>query len=362
MRILILIDRDFAHRELTHVRMILIGLVDTGVMPIVALPEDMRHEFEQIPGATLLGYRDRGSVWTRTLRARELVDQIEPEQRKQLIVHSIGSRGFQFAAELSHLLGAPLVLDVHSRDAVNNAVGIINERSGYCIGIAPSPTLARAIIAAGAAPAVIREIPWGVMGGEVHGDDGQNETAGLILAGSGNDRTAWEAVIRALAQVASRREDFVILADADATERASISKIVSSLGLTPLFSRIPKLEADRDVVLRADLLLLPEAEGVTRSLVLDAMSTGMAVVTAEDRDVPALCDHTIARICSPEATEWAGAIESLLENRAEQRSLGTAARAYVSENHRPSKYISSLVDAYEWLVGNDSIPIASKES
>ena len=111
-----------------------------------------------------------------------------------------------------------------------------------------------------------------------------------------------------------------------------------------------------------DLLLLPEAEGVTRSLVLDAMSTGMAVVTAEDRDVPALCDHTIARICSPEATEWAGAIESLLENRAEQRSLGTAARAYVSENHRPSKYISSLVDAYEWLVGNDSIPIASKES
>lgn len=331
-------------------------------MPIVALPEDMRHEMEQIPGATLLGYRDRGAVWTRTLRARELVDQIVPDQKKALIVHSIGSRSFQFAAEVSQQLGAPLVLDVHCRDAVNNAAGIINERSGDCMGIAPSSSLARAIVAAGAAPAAIREVSWGVMGGDSRWDEEQSGTAGLILAGSGNDRAAWEAVVRALAQVASRREDFVILADADATERSSISKTVSSLGLTPLYSRIPKLEAERDVVLRANLLLLPEAEGVTRSLVLDAMSTGMAIVTAEDRDVPALCDHTIARICSPDSTEWAGAIESLLENRDEQRSLGIAARAFVAEHHRPSKYIASLVDAYEWLVGNDSIPIASKES
>lgn len=331
-------------------------------MPIVAMPEDMRHEIEQIPGATLLGYRDRGAVWTRTLRAREVVDQIEPNQKKRLIVHAVGSRGYQFAAEVSHQLGVPLVLTVHSRGAVNSAAGIINERAGDCVGIAPSPTLARAIVAAGAAPAAIREIPWGIMGSESHWDSTKSGTAGLVLAGSGNDRAAWEVVVRALAQVASRREDFVILADADATERSSISKTVSSLGLTPLYSRIPKLEADREVVLQADLLLLPEAEGVTRSLVLDAMSAGMTVVTAEDRDVPVLCDHTIAHICSPETTEWAGAVESLLENRDEQRSLGNAARAYVAEHHRPSKYIASLVDAYEWLVGNDSIPIVSNES
>lgn len=331
-------------------------------MPIVAMPEDMRHEIDQIPGATLLGYRDRGAVWTRTLRAREVVDQIDPDRKKPLIVHAIGLRGYHFAVELSHQLGAPLVLDVHSRDAVNRAAGIINERAGDCIGIAPSAALTRAIVAAGAAPAATREIPWGVMGADSHWDGTRSGAAGLVLAGSGNDRAAWEAVIRALAQVASRREDFVILADADATERSSISKTVSSLGLTPLYSRIPKLEADRDIVLQADILLLPEADGTMRSLVLDAMSAGMAVVTVEDQDIPVLCDHTIARICSPEATEWAGAVESLLMNREEQLSFGTAARAYVAEHHRPSKYIASLADAYEWLVGNDSIPIASKDS
>lgn len=362
MRALLIVDRDFAHRELSHVKTILIGLVDTGVMPTVALPEDMRGELEQVPGATLIGYRDRGAVWTRGLRAREIADRLVLDEKKPFVVHAIGAKSHAIAAEVGHQISSTLVLDVHRRDSIPHAVGIIKERSGECMAIAPSAALARALVAEGATPASVREVTWGVMSRDADSNKPQVTTAGLVIAGSGQDRSAWESLVRALAQVASRREDFVILADSDATERSAISKLVSSLGLSPLYSRVPKLEANRDIILRADMLLLPDAEGVCRSIVLDAMAAGMTIVAAEDRDIPALSDHTIARLCSPEATEWASAIESLLEQPEMRKQLGDAARNYVSEHHRPSKYIASLVDAYEWLVGNDAIPIQSKKS
>ncbi len=362
MRSIFVIDRDMAHRELSHIRTMLVGLVDSGVQTTLALPEDMCHAQEALPGVTVLGYRDRGSPWTRSLRGKDLVARLGTIEPEKTVVHGIGGKAHMMAAELSHQIGSPVLLEVHSRESILRAVGIAKERSGDCLLLAPSPQLARATTAAGAAPASVRELPWGVMKNDNADTKSQSPTTGVVVTGSGNDNANWESVLRALAQIASRREDFVVLANAEAASVAGVGGLVRSLGLSPLFSRVPKLESDRQVVLLADIMVCPDAEGEHRSIVFDAMAAGMAIVAAEDSDIPALCDPKVVRVASGDVSEWTSAIEDLIENAGLRRELGQRAMAYVAEHHRPSRYVAGLVDAYGWMLGNDSIPMTGELS
>ncbi|MFI4872517.1 MAG: glycosyltransferase [Phycisphaerales bacterium JB061] len=362
MRVILLVDRDFAHRELRLIRKVAIGLVDAGWRTIVALPEDTTTQFDDVPGVQVVGYRDRGVPWTRGLRARELADQLQTSADTPTIVHAFGSRGYGIAVDVAQQLGAALVLEVHARNAVPKAVAVLNDEADGGIAIAPCTTLVNALIAAGVPHASAREIPWGVSSREVTLEREKAEVLGIVLTGTGSDPQLWEAAVRGLALVASRREDFVILADDTAALRAGVDKLINSIGLSPLLSRIPRLEADRELVLRADIMLWPDHDGEHRSIVLDAMAWGVTVVASEDRDVPVLCNPAIAQLVSGDPTEWAGAVESLLASEMNRQELGRRAHEYIAQNHRPSKHVAGLLDAYEWMLGKDAIVLPQEDA
>lgn len=362
MRVILLVDRDFAHRELRLIRKVAIGLIDAGWRTIVAMPEDMIVRFDDVPGVQLAGYRDRGVPWTRSLRARELTDQTQASADDPTVVHAFGSRGFGIAADVARIIGAALVLEVHARGVVQKAVGVLNDEADGGLAVAPCTTLVNALIAAGVAHASAREIPWGVASREVTLEREKAEVMGVVLTGTGSDPQLWEAAVRGLALVASRREDFVILADDTAVQRAGVDKLVNSIGLSPLFSRIPRLEADRELVLRADIMLWPDHDGEHRSIVLDAMAWGVAVAASEDRDVPVLCNPAIAQLVSGDPTEWAGAVEALLAAEMNRQELGRRAHEYIAQHHRPSKHVAGLLDAYEWMLGKDAITIPKDDA
>ncbi|MCA9273817.1 MAG: glycosyltransferase [Phycisphaerales bacterium] len=362
MRVILLVDRDFAHRELRLIRKVAIGLVDAGWRTIVALPDDMTARFDDVPGVQAIGYRDRGVPWTRSLRARELTDQTQSSTDDPTVVHVFGSRAYGIASDVARYLGVALVLEVHARDVVQKAVSILNDEADGGLALTPCTTLVNALIAAGVQHASAREIPWGVASRDAIIGRETTEVMGVVLAGTGSNPQLWEAAIRGLALVASRREDFVILADDTAVLRSGIDKLVHSIGLSPLLSRIPRLEADRELVLRADIMLWPDHDGEHRSIVLDAMAWGVAVVASEDRDVPVLCNPSIAQLVSGDPAEWAGAIEALLAAELNRRELGRRAHEHISQHHRPSKHVAGLLDAYEWMLGKDAIMLPKDDA
>ncbi len=362
MRVLLIIDRDFAHRELRLIRKIAIGLVDAGWRTIMAMPEDTQSRFADIPGVQIVGYRDRGVPWTRSLRAREIAEQTEGTSNEPTIIHAFGAKSFGIAADAARSIGCALVLEVHARSLVQRAAAVLNEEAGDGLALAPSTTLVNALVAAGVSHASVREITWGISTRDVTLERAHSEMAGVILAGTGTDRQLWESAVRGLALVASRRDDFVILVDDTAAMRANIDKLVHSLGLSPLVSRIPRLEADRELVILADIMLWPDHNGEHRSIVLDAMAWGVAIVSTEDRDVPALTNPAIAQLVSGDPTEWAATIESMLADESRRRELGKRAHEYVSQNHRPSKHVAGLLDAYEWMLGKDAIPLTKDDT
>ena len=120
--------------------------------------------------------------------------------------------------------------------------------------------------------------------------------------------------------------------------------------MTANVSFIEEIESRRDLLVHADLLLLCEALGEQRTVVLDAMAHSMVVLSAEDRYSDCLRDGVTARLIkSPGAREWGAAVSSSLADVAGSRRLGETAREFVMKERRASDHVRAVLEAYSWL-------------
>ena len=161
-----------------------------------------------------------------------------------------------------------------------------------------------------------------------------------------------------MARVAAGHDDLMVFCDAHAARRADIWPLVRKLGLESRFSLTPLLEGHRELALRADLLVTPESLGEFRSLTIDAMVSGLAVVSAADPVLGYLQDGRTAHlIAQADPSAWAEAIASLLDDPARARALGASAREFVRIEHRVSVHVAKVIDAYEWMTAGDAMRI-----
>jgi glycosyltransferase involved in cell wall biosynthesis len=153
----------------------------------------------------------------------------------------------------------------------------------------------------------------------------------------------------------------MFFAEAEAVHVSGIWPLVRRLGLSERFTLAPDVEARRELALRGDALVLPEALGEHRTLTLDAMAAGMVVIAAADPLVSVLVDTRTARLVDkPSAERWAGALRWLAESRDPARALALAAREHVRAQCRASAHVAAVMDAYEWMTASESIPFGSE--
>jgi glycosyltransferase involved in cell wall biosynthesis len=172
----------------------------------------------------------------------------------------------------------------------------------------------------------------------------------VILVGAGNDARGMRTALTGLADCARRHPDLLIFVDALAARRADLYPLAASLGITGNVSFIEEIETRRDLLVHADLLLLCEALGEQRTVVLDAMAHGMVVLSAEDRFSDCLRDGTTALLLkSPGAREWGSAVNAAISDVAGSRRLGETAREFVMKERRASDHVRAVLEAYSWL-------------
>ena len=100
-----------------------------------------------------------------------------------------------------------------------------------------------------------------------------------------------------------------LFVDAEAAHRTGIWPVARGLGVLDRLSLIDEMEGRRELVLRGDVLVQSDARGEQRSLVLDAMASGMIVLAAEDPMVSYLVNGRTARTVSgTRSDEWAAAL------------------------------------------------------
>jgi len=200
--------------------------------------------------------------------------------------------------------------------------------------------------------------PWGAfVPAESHKILKAGKVWSIMICGTGLNKAAYAAAFEALASCVRARKDILLFADALAARRADLWDLAARLGVQDRFSLVDEMDANRELVLRGDVLILPEARGEQRSLVLEAMSQGMPVVAATDPLNSSLIDNQTAKLARLEdQASWTQAISTVLGNPAFVHQLTVSAREYIRQSHRPSRQIGCVIDAYESAVGKASIP------
>ncbi|MCA9298588.1 MAG: glycosyltransferase, partial [Phycisphaerales bacterium] len=269
------------------------------------------------------------------------------------VIHVFGGSAWTFALEVATALGVPIALDVWRAGIISRAASIHQPMPAL---FAPDERMGE-LIRTTNPEAQVRVTPWGV---HVPGDDRtilrRNVSPAIVIGGSGRDKQAFHQVAEALALIIRSHPDVVVFFDAAAAHRSGIWKAAKESGILDHISLIDELEVHRELVLRADLLLFPEATGEHRTLLLDAMAHQMVIVAAADDAQGALRDETACIIRDAVPTAWSSAIRELLEHPERARAIGASARSFIKDHHRGSAHVASVLDAYEWMTSSDSVP------
>lgn len=225
--------------------------------------------------------------------------------------------------------------------------------------LAGDPTLERALLLPNAsAPGfTVRTVPWGVLSPPApRPPTSAANPRSLMMIGNGRDAPAWAAALTGVAR-AAKEHDLLVFCDSLAARRAELWPLARKLGLLDRLSLIEELQGRRDLLLAGDILILPEAHGEQRSVVLEAMAGGMTVCAADDPMSSLLRTGETAILArNADADSWARALHDLLADPAAQAALRDSAHRYVRTHRKASDHVRGVLSAYEWLTKPDAIP------
>ncbi|MEM9295535.1 MAG: glycosyltransferase, partial [Planctomycetota bacterium] len=174
----------------------------------------------------------------------------------------------------------------------------------------------------------------------------------LAVSGNGQLDAGYTALLDALAELARDMPDLQVFFDGMGAEQHKLWREGRRLGLLPHMTLAPTHLIRRELLLRSDALLLPQALGRCRSLPLQAMSAGLPVLAAADPAVDDLQPGVTAWLLDEPAPEaWAARIRQLADNPPAAHDLSTRAQQWVREHRLASSQVAGLLDVYRVLLG-----------
>lgn len=363
MRVVILADRKFAGRERSMLARLQVGLADEGVRVVQALPNGVEPtssgmlsevvRFEETGMPLSVGWRARAV-------AKSILDAPKGSQTEPPgVVHAFGGAVWGFGLALAERLEAALVVEAWRAGLTGPAQRLLaraRDRAGL-MALCPDRAIADQL-RRDVPDMPVRYSPWGVYTSDRTREVLRSGAAwSIMVAGAGLDKSAFGAAFEAIADVVRSRPDALVFVDAVAARRTDLWSYAAKLGVRERVSLVDEMDANRDLVLRGDVLVLPEARGEQRTLVLEAMGGGMPVVAAHDPGNTSLIDGRTALLAPPgDRNAWTQRLEAVLGNPELRAALVASARQAIAEEHRPSRQVGGVIEAYEAAAGKQPIP------
>jgi len=362
MRVLILADRPFAAHERDMLTRVQVGLIDEGARVIEALPTDVADP-DANPLIPTIAYSDQTAILASRARTRRILRGLQaidpplapPDNPAMLVdvIHVFGAAAWPVAVSVASVTGASVAAEC-SRDAdirhmrALEKTASTGDLTATGVWIAANAQLGKTIESVNPAwPVVVAA--WGT-----HTQDRpprvprSTTPMSISMIATGDEPASINGLLVALSTCPHLPEDAMIFADATAFERhPALWRRARDLGLLARMSLIDRMEARRDLVLQTDILVVPEATGQTRSIILDAMASEMAILARADPQVEATSAPGVA-VLAPAGTvdAWSDALTRLLANADHRARMGRAARAFVVANRPVYKQIEAILGAY----------------
>lgn len=365
MHVLLLADAPFAEHERALLERMSAGLIGEGVRTTLALPKNAGTIFSLVSDP--IRYSNRGLLFTQRIRAQQVAAKIagsNPDPRRMVtVVHALGGAAWAMGHELAEIFQAPLVLEIWRGGLVDRAAQLKPQHGAPTAYFAPDRPIERALVDAGITVPV-RITPWGAYAPPRPTPILRaGRSVSIVFCSSGRDVDRCRESFEGVCRVVGERDDAMLFVAESAARRAGLWAIAERAEVLDRVSLMDRLEDRRDLVLRCDIIIYPDARHEQRTLLLDAMAHGLAIIATADPLVSVIQDGvTVAVPATPTPAGWADALRARLADRPGTVALGLSAREHVRQHRRASGHIAALIDAYTDLSRADSVPLPAERA
>lgn len=319
------------------------------------LPEDLQWLREDGLGSSAqLEMPPTGPLWIRQRAAQSLAGQVHRDTPDAVVC--IGT-GLHLEAEATaKQLDCPVILSTWSLEETKLASPKMQHVGAW---VAPTPELASRL-----ARRVGAEIVQCIRPGIEHttdiGDElGLAPTLGLLACDG--DPDVVQGVLAGLEPVVGVIPDLQICMELDAADGHQAWRQADSRGLLDHVSTIADATQVRNLLTTCDLIVHPHRGTRIRTMVLEAMATGRAILSAAPRELDWLIDGETATIvddCSGES--WAAALLNLLEHPGNRMAISRGAMARIASHHDPDEQASNWAALFAAVTEGVSYPFTGQ--
>ena len=359
MHVLLLADGPFAEHERALLERIAAGLLGEGVRTTIALPKGSDANFSTVSDP--IRYSNRGLIFTQRIRAQQVAAKITGNLADPrglvTVVHVLGGGAWAMGEELAQIFQAALALEVWRGGLIERAAPLKPGATPMTL-IAPDRPIERALVEQGIT-LPIRVAPWGAYAPPRPTPILKpGRSISIVFCSSGRDTDRCRDAFDGVCRVVGERDDAMLFVAESAARRAGLWAMAEKANILDRISLMDRLEDRRDLVLRGDLIVYPDARHEQRTLLLDAMAHALLIVAAHDPMVSVIQNEiTVACPAAMTPAGWADTLRARLADRPGSVALGLSAREYVRKHRRASAHIAALIDAYTDLARAQSLPL-----
>lgn len=354
MNVALIADTAWLDEELSQFHYMVVGLIDERLRIVQVIPQGLPIEEWSLFGERLTWAESRWPHWNH----RRLAQLDAPLEAADIhLIHAMDSRLWAGAVALGGQMNVPVVLGANAAGAVQRVEKLVRSADPARLAFAAATEPIAQALREKVDPAVVVEtVPTGVHVGATPAGDAPDEALCAIVSGDGAFDEAYHALLEGMVEVCKQHPQTQFFMDGQGAEQHQIWKAASKLGLLPNLSLIPRRLGHREMLLRADVLIHPQALGQSRSMTLQAMAHGLAVVAQHDPWLDYLVDQqTCWAVEQPTAQAWAQHLLRLIDQPEDGRQLGQRARDWVHEHRLVSTQIAGILNLYRRLTG-ETIP------
>lgn len=358
MRLAMVIGEQRLAQEQRMLNRLAVGLMAEGVQLTRIVPEGLP--------AALLGEGERRMAlapriettmksmpWMRKFHVRKVAEVLEEQPPD--VLYLLGRDAWAFGMPLAMEIERPALLEVWSATQAS-ALPRPGPNSPMAGVIAPCAGLADVL--RGRVPReMVSLVPMGV--GVTHrfvrvlAED--DRPPAIVVLGGARDMHAYAAAIDGLARVQQRHSSMQIFLELRGPREHDIWRLAERAGLLGAVSAIGSAAQHHALLMRCDIVLLPERYGELRSILLEAMAMALPTVAAADHALDMLVDGETARLVTRDSAElWEQHILGLMGRPAEAQAMGGRARDLVARQHGSTEQIAAMLETLERIAGSDA--------
>ncbi len=398
MHVALMLDEIRLHDEIAWFNRTVVGLVSAGLQITRILPESAPHQ-SAVDLTSSIPMPAAVFPWTRKAVRTQLAEQLSATGVE--LLHVMGRSQWDDALALADMLNIPVVFDVWNAADASAAVRIIRSQSAAAL-FAASDGIAD-LLRKSVDPSLVCTIPIGIYvdrSEESHKHANAQSAPATTSVSPENEDSSEMDVIEAdnnddddpptrrqtglsivVAGQDAKYQDMLQLLDGFHGLHLRVPEVMLFANLKPALSRriweaarqrnlleqmslIPDLESNRNLVLNADILIVPSVSGRCGSVLLEAMSNQMVIIAAADA-CATFPSHMAGQYEIPvqssgltRSKDWASAFEMLLFQPSVRTAQGEQAQQWVGEHHLNTIQVTRLNEAYDTILTGGSVRIS----